>query len=195
MCPPLPAITNGIISYSPDVPPDYDLGTEATYTCEAGFYLEGNEVRVCMDDDGMDAIGVWSGQEPSCVRKFRNCIISPVAPPPVRPVLFQLRLTNINNCPDWVVSAKNVLKLKQTNNYLSLYTGPGWEVRNCNECVCCRGGESLWVWFLKHGHDCPSLPLLPWVGQSCHIPSHSNRFQAPHSHTSLDTDSFPFRIY
>ena len=57
-CPPLPTITNGMISYSPDVTPDYDLGTEATYTCEAGFYLEGNEVRVCMDDDGMDAIGV-----------------------------------------------------------------------------------------------------------------------------------------
>ena len=72
MCLPLPAIiTNGMISsYSPDVTPDYDLGTEATYTCEAGFYLEGNEVQVCMDDDGMDAIGVWSGQERSCVRKF-----------------------------------------------------------------------------------------------------------------------------
>ena len=69
-CPPLLAITNGTISYSPDVTPDYDLGTNATYTCEAGFYLEGNEVRVCMDDDGMDAIGVWSGQEPSCVRKL-----------------------------------------------------------------------------------------------------------------------------
>ncbi len=115
-----------------------------------------------------------------------NCIISPVAPPPVRPVLFQLRLTNINNCPDWVVSAKNVLK--QTNNYFSLYAGPGWEVRNCNECVCCRGGESLWVWFLKHDHDFPSLPLLPWVGQSCHIPSHSNRFQNHHSYTGLDTN-------
>ena len=69
-CPPLPTITNGMISYSPDVTPDYDLGTEATYTCEAGFYLEGNEVRVCMDDDGMDAIGGWSGREPSCVRKL-----------------------------------------------------------------------------------------------------------------------------
>ena len=50
-----------------------------------------------------------------------NCIISPALPPPVRSLLFQLRLTNINNCPDWVVSAKNVLKLKQTNNYFSLY--------------------------------------------------------------------------
>ncbi len=69
-CPPLPAITNGTISYSPDVTSDYDLGTNATYTCEAGFYLEGNEVRVCMDDDGMDAIGVWSDQEPSCVCKL-----------------------------------------------------------------------------------------------------------------------------
>ncbi|XP_064386665.1 sushi, von Willebrand factor type A, EGF and pentraxin domain-containing protein 1-like [Halichondria panicea] len=91
-CPPLPTITNGMISYFPDVTPDYDLGTNATITCEAGFYLEGNEARVCMDDNGMDTIGVWSGQKPSCV----------LAPPPVRPVLFQLRLTNINNCPDWV---------------------------------------------------------------------------------------------
>ncbi|XP_064386053.1 sushi, von Willebrand factor type A, EGF and pentraxin domain-containing protein 1-like [Halichondria panicea] len=74
-CPPLLTITNGMISYFPDVTSDYDLGTEATYTCEAGFYLEGNEVRVCMDDDGMDTIGVWSGQEPSCVR-------STAAPPP-----------------------------------------------------------------------------------------------------------------
>ena len=73
MCPPLPTITNGTISYSPDVTSDYDLGTIATYTCEAGFYLEGNEVRVCMDDDGMDVIGLWSGQEPSCVCTFCVC--------------------------------------------------------------------------------------------------------------------------
>ncbi len=73
MCPPLLAITNGTISYSPDVTPDYDLGTEATYTCDTGFYLEGNEVRTCMDGDGMNATEVWSGQEPSCVCKFSQC--------------------------------------------------------------------------------------------------------------------------
>ncbi len=78
-CPPPLTITNGMISYSPDVTPDYDLGTEATYTCEAGFYLEGNEVRVCMDDDVMDAIGVWSGQEPSCVRKLSAKVCNPLA--------------------------------------------------------------------------------------------------------------------
>ena len=69
-CPPLPTITNGMISYFPDVTPDYDLGTNATYTCEAGNHLEGSKVRTCQDDDGMDAIGVWSGQELSCVRKL-----------------------------------------------------------------------------------------------------------------------------
>ncbi len=58
-----------MISYSPDDTSDYGLGTEATYTCEDGLYLEGNEVRTCMDDDGMDATGVWSGHKPSCVRK------------------------------------------------------------------------------------------------------------------------------
>ncbi len=58
-----------MISYSPDVTPDYDLGTN---TCEAGFYLEGSEVRVCMDDDGMDAIGVWSGSDPVCQRKWNG---------------------------------------------------------------------------------------------------------------------------
>ncbi len=31
-------------------------------------------------------------------------LVSP-AVPPVHSVLLQLRLTNINNCPDWVVSA------------------------------------------------------------------------------------------
>ncbi len=58
-----------VLLYSPDITSGYDLGSNATYTCEAGFYLEGNEVRTCVDDDGKDAIGVWSGQEPSCVRK------------------------------------------------------------------------------------------------------------------------------
>ena len=38
-------------------------------------------------------------------------------------MLFQLRLTNINNCPDWVVSAKNFLK--QTVLFLSLQDQDG----------------------------------------------------------------------
>ncbi len=39
---------------------------QPTLACEAGFYLEGNEVQVCMDDDGMDASGIILSQ-PSLV--------------------------------------------------------------------------------------------------------------------------------
>ena len=73
MCPPLPTFTNGMISYSPDFTPNFDLGTDATYTCDAGFFLDvtaASQIRRCIDDNGMDAIGVWSGQEPSCIRKL-----------------------------------------------------------------------------------------------------------------------------
>ncbi len=74
-CPPPPNITNGTISYSPpDTDPNYSLGTNATYTCSNGYFLKVNEgmdkVRKCEDDDGMDDIGVWSGQPPTCVREL-----------------------------------------------------------------------------------------------------------------------------
>ena len=70
VCPLLPAITNGTIYYYPDVSTLYvDLGTYAAYICEAGFNII-NQVRMCMEDDGLDAIGMWSGQEPSCVCKL-----------------------------------------------------------------------------------------------------------------------------
>lgn len=64
-CPPLLDIPNGTISYSPDVSPNFDLGTNATYTCDDGFYImDVTEARVCMDENAM---GVWSGQKPLCV--------------------------------------------------------------------------------------------------------------------------------
>ena len=72
VCPPLLTITNGTIYYSPNVStPYFDLETYATYICEAGFNINIiNQVRTCIDDDGLDAIGMWSGQEPSCVCKL-----------------------------------------------------------------------------------------------------------------------------
>ncbi len=72
-CPPLPAITNGVITYAADTTSDYDLGTVATYTCNAGYFLDlsfgGFEMRTCVDDNGLDAIGVFDRQAPRCVRK------------------------------------------------------------------------------------------------------------------------------
>ena len=74
ICRTLPNILNGFITYAPDTTPDYDLDTVATYDCDAGFVLElslgGSETRACVDDDGLDAIGVFDRQAPICVRKL-----------------------------------------------------------------------------------------------------------------------------
>ncbi len=72
-CPLIPAIPNGVITYAPDNTPNYDLGTVATFTCKTGFVVDlslgGYEIRTCMDDNGVDAIGVFDRQAPRCVRK------------------------------------------------------------------------------------------------------------------------------
>ncbi|XP_064386632.1 sushi, von Willebrand factor type A, EGF and pentraxin domain-containing protein 1-like [Halichondria panicea] len=72
-CPSLQPITNGVVIYAPDTTPDYDLGTVATYACNAGFVLYlslgGCEIRICVDDNGLDAVGVFDRQAPICIRK------------------------------------------------------------------------------------------------------------------------------
>ena len=50
--------------------PNYDLGTMATYECNPGFYLMGDDERNCTAGNGTSAIGVFDKQEPACVRKF-----------------------------------------------------------------------------------------------------------------------------
>ena len=59
MCPELPAIENGMVSWSGLSP-----GGVATYTCDDGFILVGDPTRICRDD------GTWSGEEPTCERKL-----------------------------------------------------------------------------------------------------------------------------
>ena len=68
-CEPLPNIANGSISYAPDMTPNFDLGTTATYECDDGFYLMGEDERNCTAGDGSSAIGMFNGEEPTCVRK------------------------------------------------------------------------------------------------------------------------------
>ena len=58
MCPTLPGIPNGGVSWTGLNPDDI-----ATYTCDPGFVLEGSPTRMCGSD------GTWSGVEPSCRRK------------------------------------------------------------------------------------------------------------------------------
>ncbi len=69
----MPVIANGIIVYATDVTPDFDLGTTTTYSCNDGYTLDlsiGDKVRTCIDDGNNDAVGLFSGQEPACVRKY-----------------------------------------------------------------------------------------------------------------------------
>ena len=52
MCPPLSDPPNGDVTWP--------VGSVATYTCNSGFELVGNEMRTCQSD------GIWSGEEPVC---------------------------------------------------------------------------------------------------------------------------------
>ncbi len=74
MCEPLEDIVNGMITYNPDVDPNFPLNTTATYNCNNGYFLEvtttTNVVRTCEDDLDGDSLGVFSGQPPRCIRKL-----------------------------------------------------------------------------------------------------------------------------
>ena len=67
MCPALTAPTNGQVSYNMTSP--YEIGTVATFTCNAGFSLNGAvDMLTCADDDQLDTVGTWGGTEPPCLR-------------------------------------------------------------------------------------------------------------------------------
>ena len=58
-CGPLPDPENGAVSHPTTVE-----GSVATYSCDAGFALVGEETRVCQGDR------IWSGMEPTCEGDF-----------------------------------------------------------------------------------------------------------------------------
>ena len=48
----------------------FEIGTVATFSCDAGFSLNGvTATLTCVDDDQADTIGTWEGTEPSCFGK------------------------------------------------------------------------------------------------------------------------------
>lgn len=47
--------------YSADTVAPFEFGTVATLSCHNGFFLDGDDVRVCEDDNQLDTVGVWSG--------------------------------------------------------------------------------------------------------------------------------------
>ncbi len=66
-CQSLAPIMNGMISYLPMTTP-YLFGSAAQYTCNDGFYIQGNDVRTCASD-GSSSTGVWSDTSPVCSGK------------------------------------------------------------------------------------------------------------------------------
>ena len=54
-----------MISYSPDITALFDFGTAAVYTCNAGFFLEGNMMRSCGGSEA-SIVGAWDGTDPRC---------------------------------------------------------------------------------------------------------------------------------
>ncbi len=67
-CPLLPLIPNGGITYGPDTIADFDVGTNATHTCNDGFHLSGFDTRVCLDT------GRWSGLIPVCLGTYNSLV-------------------------------------------------------------------------------------------------------------------------
>ena len=61
--------------YAADTTPEFEIGTVATHTCNAGFALVGFMTRTCMDDDQADIVGVWSGSAPTCERNYYLFIV------------------------------------------------------------------------------------------------------------------------
>ena len=57
----LSGIVNGRVTYSETV-----FRSSATYSCDPGFLLIGDNTRVCQED------GQWSGDEPVCIGKLCN---------------------------------------------------------------------------------------------------------------------------
>ncbi len=68
-CPSLGPINNGVMTYNPSTTSPFDFGTTAAYTCNEGFFLEGERILTCVGD-GLSVNGVWSDPAPVCAGTF-----------------------------------------------------------------------------------------------------------------------------
>ena len=70
VCDELETLENGVIEYAPDsTGPEYDLNTLATYICDEGFELVGDETRTC-EDVRAGVSGEFSGTAATCEREY-----------------------------------------------------------------------------------------------------------------------------
>ena len=70
-----PVLANGQITFTNGNKPPYKFETVARYECNKGFSLIGETTRTCIRDDS-DVIGMWTGNNPSCSRKYSKLLNS-----------------------------------------------------------------------------------------------------------------------
>ena len=73
-CPDIANPEHGRVTFDHESLAPFLPGTNATYSCDLGYGLEGgDEVRTC-EMNGFSPDGVWSGMAPTCVGEFSFCI-------------------------------------------------------------------------------------------------------------------------
>ena len=65
VCEPSDPTSNGFITYSPRLTPQYDVGTTASYHCADGYVLSGNSTRECVFNGSST---YWTDTTPLCER-------------------------------------------------------------------------------------------------------------------------------
>ena len=64
-CDTLNTVDNGTVQYNDNTTDLLDFGTDAIHSCNEGFFLVGNSVRICTGN-GSSILGVWTGSQPNC---------------------------------------------------------------------------------------------------------------------------------
>ena len=66
MCPSLPSLINGELTFVTDTIAPHEYDTEVTYMCDTGYDIAmGNDSQIC-EGDGSTPVGEWSGTTPIC---------------------------------------------------------------------------------------------------------------------------------
>ena len=76
VCPDISNPEHGRLSFDHHSLSPFIRGTNATYSCDLGYGLEGeDEVRTC-EMNGFSPDGAWNGAEPSCVGElvWKYCV-------------------------------------------------------------------------------------------------------------------------
>ena len=70
VCETLELLEDGSVTYSVGEGDPLVFGTSATYSCDIGYSLMGEEIRTC-GGNGSSVTGEWNGTEPTCLGSLK----------------------------------------------------------------------------------------------------------------------------